>query len=42
VSPEEVRETMKPEGMDARIEKDNLQLTPSCGVFGENRLNILS
>jgi hypothetical protein len=42
VSPEKVGETMKPEGMEARIEKDDLQGTPRCRVFGENCLNIFS
>jgi hypothetical protein len=42
VSPEELGETMKPEGVEARIEKDDLQLTPRCGVFGESRSDILS
>jgi len=40
VSPEEVGETMKPEGVQARIEKDNLQLTLGRRVFGENCLNV--
>ena len=42
VSPEKVGETMKPEGVEARIEKDDLQCTPRCRVFGKNRLNIFS
>jgi hypothetical protein len=42
MSPEEVGETMKPEGVEARIEEDDFQLAPCRGVFGKNRLNIFS
>jgi len=40
VMPQEVGETVEPEGVEARIEKDDLQLAPRCGVFGENRSDI--
>ncbi len=40
MSPEEVGQTMKPEGMKARIAENDLRRASRCGIFGKNCLNI--
>jgi len=42
VLPEEVGDTVEPQGMESRIAEDNIQRVPRRWIFGENRLNIFS
>jgi hypothetical protein len=42
VSPQKMSQTVKPEGMQTRIEQNDLQPASGCWVSGENRADIFS
>jgi hypothetical protein len=42
VPPQKVFEAVKPKGMEARIEEDDLPRIPRRWIFGKNCLNIFS